>query len=273
MARRRSRHARPPARRRAEARRVDRPLQHALGSDRAEEARTCARLERSRVPVADRGHGAQRPARARHRAARHALRRAGVGERRPQGERAAEELADVRRLRLRRCEALPVRPEVDDLERAEPEPLPRRNVAEPLRQDAAQSRLRGDPPREPACARRGRRDRAAREQRWLRAARLGARACRCPREARRVRAQPVSDAAARDAAARRVRLLRRHLDGEPRPAVEAGAALPRKQADLAHRVRLPDEPARLASASRRTCRRRTSARRRCVRTSSRACRC
>ena len=44
--------------------------------------------------------------------------------------------------------------------------------------------------------------------------------------------------------ARRLRLLRRHLDGEPRQAVEAGAALPRAQADLAHRVRLPDEPAR-----------------------------
>jgi hypothetical protein len=55
------------------------------------------------------------------------------------------------------------------------------------------------------------------------AARLGARAREGARKARRVRAQPVPHAAARDAAARRVRLLRRDLDGEPRPPVEGGA--------------------------------------------------
>ena len=73
--------------------------------------------------------------------------------------------------------------------------------------------------------------------------------------------------------ARRLRLLRRHLDGEPRTAVEAGAALPRD----ASRSGSPSTATRrtrpTCSASRRACRRRTSARRRCARTSYRACRC
>ena len=77
---------------------------------------------------------------------------------------------------------------------------------------------------------------------WVRGMAAGA------REARRVRAQPVPDAPARVAVPRRVPVLRRDLDGEPEPAVKRGAPRPRQQADLADRVRLPDEPAGSASA-------------------------
>ena len=170
-------HARPPARRRAEPRRHDRPLQHPLGSGRAEEAGACARVERSRVSL---GRQPTPSRTACTNAASQPLVTLYGSPAWANGGRKAnappKSSRDVRRLRVRGGEALPVRPQVDDLERAEPEPLSRRDVAEPLREDAAQPGLRGDPSREPARARRRRRDRAAREPRRLRPARLGARA-------------------------------------------------------------------------------------------------
>ena len=80
------------------------------------------------------------------------------------------------------------------------------------------------------------------------AGRTGSAACARPAPAStrtrtiRIRQQP------RDAVRRRLRLLRRHHDGQPRAAALAGQARVRAEADLAHRVRLPDRP-RTASAS------------------------
>ncbi len=239
----RPRDARAQARFREGTWRHDGPFRDSLGHRCADTAGARARVERSGVSL---GHHRSDPPGApctRDRATRDALRDCAVGERRPETERRAHEFDDIRRLRLRGREALPVRPQVDDLERAEPAAVARGHVPRPVREAAAQSRLRGDPSREPQCTRRRRCHRAARQHRRLRPTRMGARHGEGAREDRRVRAQPVRDAPARVAVPRSVPVLRRHLDGEPEPAHQRGAPGLRQQADLADRVRLPNEPA------------------------------
>ena len=235
--------ARAPARFREGARRHDGSLRHPLGRRRADAAGAGARVERSRISLGQHRRDSRRTACTRNRAARDALRNGSVGERRPEAERRADEPDDVRRLRVRGGEALPVRSQVDGLERAEPAVLARQDVSRPVREAAAQPGLRRDPSREPSRARRRRRHRAAREHRWLRPACVGARHGEGARQARRLRAQPVRDAPARVALPRSVPVLRRHLAGEPGSARQGGAPGSRQQADLADRVRLPDESA------------------------------
>ena len=98
--------------------------------------------------------GAHGPEQARRPGGRHARRHARLGERRPGPEPAAAGRHGVRRLRVRRGEPVPVRPSLDDLERAEPGALAEPRLAEGLRRPAAQPRLRRDQGREPVRARR-----------------------------------------------------------------------------------------------------------------------
>ena len=225
MAARRPRDARPAARLRPGARRHDRPFRDPLGQGRAHASGTRTGVERSRIPVESRRRDPQRPAGAGHRAARHAVRHGALGERRAQAERRPEELDDVRRLRLRGGEAVSVRAQVDGLERAEPASLARAHVAEPLRDAAAQSGLRGDPPREPPGARRRRRHRSTREHRRLRAdQRVAAEWLAAHAKLDAYAHNPYATQPARVSVPRRLSLLRRDLDVEPEPAHEGSCS-------------------------------------------------
>ena len=72
---------------------------------------------------------------------------------------------------------------------------------------------------------------------------LGPRHGRRPREVRRVRPPPVPLDAVRDAVQRRLQELPLDHDGDDQEAPHPRQALLRVEADLADRVRLPDEPA------------------------------
>ena len=96
--------------------------------------------------------------------------------------------------------------------------------------------------------------------------RVGARHVGRRREVRRVRPSPVPLDAVRDAVQRRLQELPVHHDGDDQEAPHPRQALLRVEADLADRVRLPDEPARTRSwGSRSSGRRRISASPRCAR--------
>ena len=103
---------------------------YALGSSRCDPART----ERARDGAGgdDLGHAA-------------------LGERRPLAELGAALEVVVRRLRRACCRPLSVRPELADLERAEPAPLAPPDLAEGLCADAAEPGLCGDPPGDARC--------------------------------------------------------------------------------------------------------------------------
>ena len=103
-----------------------------------------------------------RTGRARDRAGRDDLGHAALGERRPLAELGAALEVDVRRLRAPRRRPLSVRPELADLERAEPAPLAPPDLAEGLHADAAEPRLCGDPPGDARREGGRRRHRAAR---------------------------------------------------------------------------------------------------------------
>ena len=192
---------------------------------------------------------------ARDRAARHAVRLAGVGERRPQANVPPRLGGPLRTSRTRprsgtrscasgRSGTSPTRTCISPA------------VAEALRQDAAQPGVHRDSSRQPSSARRRRRDRAAREHRRLRPAGLDARTCQGTRETRRVRAQPYPTRPGETPLARRVRLLRRDLDGEPPPAARrrcgsTSAAKPIWLTEYGYQTNPPDR----LSASRARCRR------------------
>ena len=88
---------------------------------------------------------------------RDALRHAGLGERRQSPERRAAPRLGLRPVRRRRGRAIPLRPPLDDLERAEPAAVALDRLADAVRDPLAQSRLRRDSRRVAGIARRGRR--------------------------------------------------------------------------------------------------------------------
>ena len=141
------RHARSP-------RHPARPLHAALGPGRPDPTHVTARSRRQRISVGavrDRAPGAPRR---RDHDARHAIRVAGLGERRPPAELAPGERA--RRLRLRGLEAVPVGAPLDGLERAERPDVLHTRVAARLRAPAAQPGIRVAAPgelRERRCRR------------------------------------------------------------------------------------------------------------------------
>ena len=158
----------------------------------------------------------------------------------------APDIADgVRRLRLRRGEPLPVRPPLDDLERAQPGAVAEAHHAADLREPAAQPGVRGDQAGSSRGARRRWRHGAARECGRPVSTRLDRRHGPGQRQARRLRAPPVSGAAADgNALERRVQALPDDLDGLARAVDRCRPQVAGAEAHLADRVRLPDEPAR-----------------------------
>ena len=181
----------------------------------------------------------------------------------------------LRGLRRRDRAPLPVGPRLDDLERAEPAALAEPGLGADVRGAAAQPGLRRAQGREPQQPGRRRRHRPARERRRHVPGRLHPRDACGAGAARRLRAPSVSDAAAhRDADERRLRPLHHDHDGDARPARPRGSPRMAREAHLADRVRLPDEPARPdARRVQRRPRRGTSPRRRRRSTRPRASTC
>ena len=110
---------------------------------------------------------------------------------------------------------------------------------------AAQPGVRGDPLGHSQRTRRRRRHRSARRDRRRLSRRVASRNARGPREARRIRAEPLpARPEARVAYERRLRSLHDDHHGHDRPAPRARREELPAGAHLADRIRLPDEPAR-----------------------------
>ena len=225
------------------ARRPARSLHAPLERDRRPAAGRCKFATRSRVRLARAGSRPRRPAPLRAHARADAGRDAGVGERRPRSELRPATAPRLPPLRDRRREALPVGQVLADLERAEQAALAQADAGGDLRPASAQPRLRGDPRRAAARASGRRCDGASWWVGGHRAGRLDPRHGRRPREARRVRPPSVPVVAGRDAVQRRLQELPFDHDGDDPEAPDPRQALLRAEADLADRVRLPDEAA------------------------------
>jgi hypothetical protein len=179
-----------------------------------------------------------------------------MGERPPRAELGPNVLACVRRLRPCGGHPLCVGAAVGDLERAEPAAVAPAGKRHDVRPEAPEPRVRADPRCDPVCPG-GRRDvRAARRLRGC-LSRLVDQGAGLPRSApRRVRAPSLSrPAPGGDAVGAGLPQLHDHCHGRSRAVGEPRAQAPRAEADLAHRVRVPDEPAghlprRLARRSR-----------------------
>ena len=219
--------------------------QHPLGSGRADAAGARARLDRSRVSLGGVRRRAPGPARARHQPVVTLLGTPAWanGGRKPNvAPTSATTFADFAYAAAKRY------PFVRKWTIWN-EPNQRLSLAEPspslyvkrLLNPAYAAIHRANPRR----ARRRRRHGAARQHRRRRAARVDPRHGGGAREARRVRAPPVPDAAA---SRRRSRGGCVDCDvismANLRAAAQGGAPRLRQQADLADRVRLPDESAR-----------------------------
>ena len=225
------------------ARRADRPLHAALERDRPATAEASDLAARSRLRLASAGQGSARPSPLRPDARAHARRDAGVGERRALAELRPAAAPGLPPLRDRRRPSLPLGSLLADLERAEQAALAQADEAGDLRPASAQPWVRGDPRRAATRPGRRRRDRASWRGGGRRTRRLGSRHGRRPREVRRLRPPPVPLVPVRDAVQRRLPELPVDHDGDDQEAPHPRQALLRAEADLAHRVRLPDEPA------------------------------
>jgi hypothetical protein len=177
-----------------------------------------------------------------------------VGEQRARAEVRAAAPPRLPGLRDRRRQAVPVGSLLADLERAEQAHLAPADEAGDLRPPSAQPGVRGDPRGASGRAGRRRRHGASRRAGGRLTRRLDPRHGRRPREARRLRPSPVPLVARRDAVERRLRSLPLDHHGDDQEAPHPRPALLRAEADLAHRVRLPDEasgpvPGRSAQAA------------------------
>ncbi len=173
-------------------RRAVRPLHGAVEPGCAATAEGCSLAARSRVRLASIRQGPARASPPRPDARAHSRRDAGVGERGARSEFRPAAAARLPPLRDRRRPSLSVGSALADLERAEQAPLAQADEGVDLRPAPAQPRVRGNPCGASARARRRRRDRAEgrggrRLTRHLGACDVGRR-----REARRLRAPPVS---------------------------------------------------------------------------------
>ena len=158
--------------------------------------------------------------------------------------------ASVRRLRARGRHALLLGQAVGDLERAEPPQWLRPTSGDDVRPQAPEPRVRADPRGDRRCARRWRDDRAARGHRggvspvaWIRA--MGSLRARLDAYAH----HPTRAAAVETPWAPECRTCPTIAMADLERLVTRPQGL-RPQADLAHRVRLPDEPPEASSASR-----------------------
>ena len=160
---------------------------------------------RGKRELGERGLGPGGAARPGDRAGRDALRRPALGKRRSRSELGTQVGLDLRGVRLRGREALSLGEAVARLERAEPASLAASDHPADICDEAPQSRLRGNSQGDPGREGRRWRHRSTRLDRRRLPGRLdpghGRREC----APRRVRAQPVSAEALRDALDRRLR--------------------------------------------------------------------
>ncbi len=238
----RSRHARVAARRARPARRRRRSLHRPLGCRRTRASGHRARPSRPRLRLAFRRLGAAGPPTSRNPAARDPLRDATMGERRSGSELGADGRPAVRRLRACNGDALLVGSPVEHLERAEQAAVASPDVGGHVRPEAPEPGVRADPRRDRRGARRWRHDRATGRHRRRVAGRVDQGHGFVATEARRLRPPSLPRTPpARDPVGTGVPDLRDHRDGGPRAPRHARPPAARAQADLAHRVRLPDE--------------------------------
>ena len=248
------------------ARRAARPLHAALERDRPATAEGSNLAGRSRLRLASAGQGPARPSPLRADACAHARRDSGVGERRALAELRPAASSRLPSLRDGRRPSLSLGSLLADLERAEQAHLAPAHEAGNLRPAPAQPRVRGDPCRPAPRPRRRRCNGASRRQRGRLTRRLDPRHGARTREARRVRPPPLPRVAVGDAVQRRLQELPVDHDGDDQEAPHPRQARLRVEADLADRVRLPDEPARhLPRRAPQDGRRRCSASPRCAR--------
>ena len=146
-------------------------------------------------------------------------------------------------LRDRRRPSLPLGSLLADLERAEQAALAPADEVEDLRPPPAQPWVRGDPCRAAARPGRWRRDRASRRVGGRRTRHVATWHGRRGREVRRLRPPPVPLEPGRDAVEPRLPRVPVDHDGDDQEAPRPRPAPLRAEADLAHRVRLPDESA------------------------------
>ena len=165
-----------------------------------------------------------------------------VGERRASAELGADRRRAVRRLRACSGDALLVGSPVDHLERAEQAAVAPPDVGGYLRPEAPEPGVCADPRRDPCGACRRRHDRATGRDRRRVAGRLDQGDGVVATEARRLRPPSLPRTPpARDTMGTGVPDLRDDRDGRSRTTRDARPPAARPQADLAHRVRLPDE--------------------------------